>query len=52
MDWMIERIKEPSSWAGVALGFVIIAIVTNTGWPMFIGAAAAGGAILLKEKIL
>tara|TARA_A100001037_G_scaffold301664_1_gene331671 strand:+ start:905 stop:1066 length:162 start_codon:yes stop_codon:yes gene_type:complete len=50
--WIIDRIKEPSTWAGVALGFVIIGMLTQAGWPIAVAGVCAVGAVLLKEKIL
>ncbi len=52
MDWIMDRVKEPSTWAGVAVGCVVIAMMTQWGWVGFVGAAAAVGAVLLKEKII
>ena len=52
MDWIMDRVKEPSTWAGVAVGCVVIAMITQWHWVALVGAAAAVGAVLLKEKIL
>ena len=52
MDWIIDRFKEPSTWAGVAVGCVVIAMITQWHWVALVGAVAAVGAVLLKEKII
>ena len=49
--WIVDRIKEPSTWAGIALGFVIIGMLTQAGWCMAVAGVCAVGAVLLKEKI-
>ncbi len=52
MDWMIDRVKEPSTWAAAAVGFVIVGMLLDAGWPLIVAGICAGGAFLLKEKIL
>ena len=46
MNWIIDRAKEPSTWAGLAVG----CIITGIGWIALIGCVGAAGAFLLKEK--
>jgi hypothetical protein len=50
MNWILTRIKEPSSWA--ALGIVVIGIGALIGEPIIVLAAivAAVVAFVLKEK--
>ena len=50
--WIVDRMKEPSTWAGIALGYVILAMLTQAAWPMIGAGVCAVGAVLLKEKIL
>ncbi len=52
MDWMIGRIREPSTWAAVAVAFVIGGMLLDAGWPLVLAAVSAAGAILLKEKYI
>lgn len=52
MDWIIDRIREPSTWAGVAVGCIVVSMMTGIGWIGFIAMASAVGAILLKEKVI
>ncbi len=51
-NWMIDRIKEPSTWAGLAVACIIISMMTQIGWIGFVGMAGAVAAILLKEKVI
>ena len=52
MDWIIDRTKEPSTWAAVAIGCTIAAIMLDSGWPLIVAGVCAVGAVLLKEKII
>jgi hypothetical protein len=50
MEWIIERIKEPSTWAGFAVGCIIVSMMTGIGWIAVVGIAGAAGALFLREK--
>ena len=50
--WIIDRTKEPSTWAAVAIGCIIAAIMLDSGWPLIVAGVCAVGAVLLKEKII
>tara|TARA_R100001163_G_C5013334_1_gene158510 strand:+ start:545 stop:706 length:162 start_codon:yes stop_codon:yes gene_type:complete len=50
MNWIIDRAKEPSTWAGLAVGCIIISMMTGVGWIALVGCVGAAGALLLKEK--
>ena len=50
MNWITERIKEPSTWAGGAAGCIIISMVTGIGWIAMVGIIGAGAAMVLREK--
>jgi hypothetical protein len=52
MGWIIDRVKEPSTWAAAAVGFVIVGMLLDAGWPLIIAGICAVSAVLLKEKIL
>ena len=52
MQWFIDRSKEPSTFAGLAVGCVVIAMVTQWHWVALVGAGFGVFAILLKEKIV
>ena len=52
MDWMIDRVKEPSTWAAAAVGFVIVGMLLDAGWPLIVAGICAGGAFVLKELVL
>ena len=50
MNWILSRIKEPSSWA--AAGVIVIGVGVIIGQPLLVFAAivAAVVAFVLKEK--
>ena len=50
MDWIVDRVKEPSTWAGLAVACIVISMMTGIGWIALVGIVGAGGAMLLKEK--
>ena len=50
MKYITDRILEPSTWAGVAVVAVGLAVVLSQTWIMIIGAIAAAGALFLREK--
>ena len=50
MKYVTDRILEPSTWAGVAIVAVGLAVVLSQTWIMVIGAIAAAGALFLREK--
>ena len=50
MNWITERMAEPSTWAGLAAGCIIISIVTGIGWIAMVGIIGAGAAMVLREK--
>ena len=50
MNWITKRMAEPSTWAGLAAGCIIISMVTGIGWIAMIGIVGAGAAMVLREK--
>ena len=50
MNWIIDRVKEPSTWAGLAVGCIIISMATGMGSIALVGIGGVAGALLLKEK--
>ena len=50
MEWIIKRMEEPSTWAGLAVGCIIISMMTGVGWVAVVGIVGAGGAMILREK--
>ena len=50
MDWILDRVKEPSTWAGVAIGCIIVGIMTGIVWVTLGGCVGGAGALFLKEK--
>jgi hypothetical protein len=50
MNWITERMVEPSTWAGLAAGCIIISMVTGIGWIAMVGIVGAGAAMVLREK--
>ena len=50
MSWIIKRVEEPSTWAGIAVGCIIASMLTNIGWIAIVGIIGAVAAMILKEK--
>ena len=50
MKYIEERIKEPSSWAGVAAGAAAVAVFLGQPWILAVALAAGVIGILLKER--
>ena len=50
MNWLYERLTEPSSYAAVALGCVIIAMLTQIEWIALVGIVGAIAGFVMKEK--
>jgi|TARA_B100000676_G_C18011073_1_gene806724 hypothetical protein len=50
MNWLIERLKEPSSYAALAVGCIIVAMVTQVEWIAWVGILGAVAGFILKEK--
>jgi hypothetical protein len=50
MNWITERVTEPSTWAGLAAGCIIISMATGIGWIAIIGIIGAAAAMVLREK--
>jgi hypothetical protein len=50
MNWITSRIKEPSSWAAVAVSLVGIGVLISQPIVTIVGIAVGGLGFLLKEK--
>ena len=50
MNYITDRIMEPSTWAAVAAVAVGVSVYTGLSWVMIIGIAGAAGAIFLREQ--
>ena len=49
-EWVMERIKEPSSWAAGAAVLVGLAVFLGQPWIGIAGIAAAVIAVVVKER--
>ena len=50
MNYITDRIMEPSTWAAVAAVAVGVSVYTGLSWIMIIGIAGAVGAVFLREQ--
>lgn len=52
MDWIKDRIVEPTSWVAVGVGAVVLSMVLPSVAPIFliIAAVTVGLGIFMKEK--
>jgi len=50
MNWIKERICEPSTWGAIAGILVGIAILADLGFFLWVGIACAVAGFILKEK--
>tara|TARA_R110000868_G_scaffold135545_1_gene348125 strand:+ start:1849 stop:2013 length:165 start_codon:yes stop_codon:yes gene_type:complete len=50
INWIIERAKEPSSYAAVGVGIVGLGVISGAGGLVFIGIASGILGIVIKEK--
>tara|TARA_R100000808_G_C2106585_1_gene121998 strand:+ start:557 stop:721 length:165 start_codon:yes stop_codon:yes gene_type:complete len=50
MNWITERLAEPSSYAAIAVGCIIVSMLTQVEWIALVGILGAVLAFVLKEK--
>tara|TARA_R100000781_G_scaffold73829_1_gene46047 strand:- start:3602 stop:3763 length:162 start_codon:yes stop_codon:yes gene_type:complete len=50
MDWVKDRIKEPSSYAAAGAAIVGIGVLTSQSWIVIIGIVGGAAGFVLKEK--
>ena len=50
VDWIKDRIKEPSSWAACAVGGVGIGVIIDQPLLIMVAVGAAAIAFVLREK--
>lgn len=50
MNYIKERIMEPSTWAGVAAVLLGVSVFVQMPWLMIVAAIAAAGALFLREN--
>ena len=50
MNWIMKRVEEPSTWAGIAVGCIIASMLTGIGWIAMVGIVGAVAAMILREK--
>ena len=50
MNWILTRMKEPSSWAAAGVVVIGIGVVIDLPVLVFVAIAAAAVAFILKEK--
>ena len=49
-EWVMDRVKEPSSWAAGAAVLVGLAVFLGQPWIGIAGVAAAVVAVVIKER--
>jgi|TARA_R110001599_G_scaffold133539_1_gene311050 hypothetical protein len=50
MDWLINRFKEPSSYAAIGAAVMGIGMLTGQNWLILLGIVGGVIGFLLKEK--
>ena len=50
LTWTEQRLREPSTWAGVGCALVGIGVINQVEIVVFIGIAVGGIAMLVREK--
>jgi|TARA_R100000315_G_C5201826_1_gene118775 hypothetical protein len=52
VNWVADRIVEPTSWISVGVGAIVLSILVPVGTPYFLGIAGATAlaGMLMKEK--
>ncbi|QDP60337.1 MAG: hypothetical protein Unbinned4509contig1000_7 [Prokaryotic dsDNA virus sp.] len=51
MNWVLNRLKEPSSYASIGIGVIALGTIMGIGEAVFVGlACAALGLIISEEK--
>tara|TARA_R110000824_G_C15214462_1_gene676985 strand:- start:2415 stop:2582 length:168 start_codon:yes stop_codon:yes gene_type:complete len=52
MDWLLDRIVEPTTWCSVGIGAILLSIVIPQGslYFMILAAATVAAGIFMKEK--
>ena len=50
MDWIKERVKEPSTWAAVCGVTVGVGVLLGQPMTIIVGIAIGAGGFFLKEK--
>jgi uncharacterized membrane protein YkgB len=50
MDWITTRVKEPSTWAGVAILCVGIGVLMGMAWLAIGGMVGGVVAMIMKEQ--
>ena len=50
MHWIMARIVEPSTWAGLAACCIIISMATGIWWVAITGIVGAAAAMILRER--
>ena len=50
MDWIVDRFKEPSSYAAAGAAVIGIGVIINQPVLIIIGAIAGAVGMILKEK--
>ena len=50
MDWIIDRFKEPSSYAAAGAVVIGIGMLTAQNWLVMLGIVGGAAGFILKEK--
>ena len=50
MDWIIDRFKEPSSYAAAGAAVIGIGVITSQSWLIILGTVGGAVGFVLKEK--
>jgi len=50
MNWIINRLSEPSSWGAIGVGVIAIGTITGIGELVFVGLGCAILGLILSEE--
>ena len=50
MNWIIDRFKEPSSYAAAGAVVIGIGVITSQSWLIMLGVVGGAVGFILKEK--
>jgi len=50
LNFLLDRIKEPSTWAGIGIAAAAVAAALNAHQPLYVAVLAGVAAVFLPER--